>query len=132
MIRCRWLRATPRRGRTVRSSVANDDPIRLQIDGVERALWREDPAFMLQVRRIRRVDTAHVLTVFVLLAAGSVLVTVGAAASTIVAGGVGLVAMAAACLLDRRRQRVLRRSPRDDTKSDRVHRSTGQSDTRGG
>ena len=85
---------------------------------------------MLQVRRLQRVDTAYVLTVFALLAAGSVLFTVGAATSTIAAAGVGVIAMAAACLIDRRRQRALRRPPGDDTHPDRVDRRTGHGDTR--
>lgn len=84
---------------------------------------------MLQVRRLQRIDTASVLTVFALLATGSVLVTVGAATSTIAAGAAGVLAMAAACLIDRRHQRALRRPPRDDTNSDRVGRPSGRSDT---
>lgn len=125
----RWVRTTTRRGRAGGSSAA-DDPLRRQIDEVERALWREDPAFMLQVRRLQRVDTASVLTVFALLAAGIVLVTVGAATSTIAAGGVGVIAMAAACLIDRRHQRALHRSPRDATNRDRVDGPSGHGDTR--
>jgi hypothetical protein len=93
-------------------------------------LWREDPAFMLQVRRLQRVDTAYVLMTFALLAAGSVLFAVGAATSTAAAGGVGVIAMAAACLIDRRHQRALRRPPRDDTHADRVDRPTGHGDSR--
>ena len=76
---------TTRRACTRRSTVEDADPFRRQIDQVEQALWREDPALMLHVRRLQRIDTATVLTVFALLAAGSVLVTVGAATSTIAA-----------------------------------------------
>jgi hypothetical protein len=126
----RRVRATTRAGRTGRPSASNDDPLRRQIYDVEQALWREDPAFMSQVRRLQRVDTAYVLTIYALLAAGSVLFTVGVATSTIVAGGVGVLAMAAACLIDRRHQRALRRSPRDDTHPDRLDRPTGHRRTR--
>ena len=106
---------TTRRAHTRRSTVEHADPLRRQIDQVEQALWREDPALMLQVRRLQRIDTATVLTVFALLATGSVLVTVGAATSTIAAGGSGVIAMVAACVIDRRHQRALRRSPPEAT-----------------
>ena len=124
----RWIRAATRRGRTI-SSTVGDDPLRRQINDLERALWREDPTLMLQVRRRHRIDPASVMTVFALLAAGSVLVTVGAATSTIAAGAAGVLAMAAACLIDRLHQRALRRPPRDDTNSARVGRPSGRSDT---
>ena len=126
----RWVRPTTRPRRIDRPSATNDDPLRRQIDEIERALWREDPTFLLQVRRLQRVDTAYVLTVFALLAAGSVLVTIGAATSSLAAGCVGVIAMVAACLIDRRRQHALSRSPRDDTNPDRVDRPTGHGDTR--
>lgn len=70
---------------------------------------------MQQVRRVQRIDTASVLAVFALLAGGSVLATIGAATSTIALGGAGVITMAAACLIERRHQRALRRSPPDAT-----------------
>ena len=118
----RRIRATTRPGGTSSSTVEDDDPLRRQINDVERALWRDDPTLMLHVRRLQRLDTASVLTVFALLATGSVLVTVGAATSTITAGGAGIIAMAAACLIDRRHKRTLRRPPRDAINPDRLGR----------
>jgi hypothetical protein len=92
-------------------------------------LWRDDTTFVKQFRRLQRVDTVYVLTTFALLAAGGVLVTVGAATATGVLWCVGVAAMAAACLIDRRRHHVLRRSAGDGTSPDRVDRRTGESDT---
>jgi hypothetical protein len=112
-----------------RRASARDDPLRRQIDDMERALWREDPVFMLRVRRLELVDTASVLTVFALLASGGVLVAVGAATSTIASAGTGVLAMATACLVDRRRRRALRRSPRDAT--DRVVLASARDDIDG-
>jgi hypothetical protein len=121
----RWIRAT-RPGRTTTSTV-EDDPLHRQVNDLERALWRADPTLMLRVRRLQRLDAAVVVTVFALLAAGSVLLTVGAATSTITAGGAGISAMAGACLINRRHQRTLRRPPRDATNPERVDRRTGHS-----
>jgi hypothetical protein len=126
----RWVRPTTRPRRIDRPSATNDNPLHWQIDEIERALWCEDPTFLLHVRRLQRVDTAYVLTVFALLAAGSVLVTIGAATSSSASGCVGAIAMVAACLIDRRRGQTLRRSPEDDTNPDRVDRPTGHGDTR--
>ena len=126
----RRIRATTRPRGTSSSTVEDDDPLRRQINDLERALWRDDPTLMLQIRRLQRLDTASVLTVFTLLATGSVLVTVGAATSTITAGGAGIITMAAACLIDRRHKRTLRHPPRDAINPDHLGRPSGQSDTR--
>jgi hypothetical protein len=92
-------------------------------------LWRDDTRFVKQFRRLQRVDTVYVLTTFALLAAGGVLVTVGAATANGVLWCVGVTAMAAACLIDRRRHHVLRRSAGGGMSSDRVDRRAGESDT---
>jgi hypothetical protein len=107
---------TTRAGRT-RSSNIEDDPLRRQINDIERVLWHDDPTLMLRIRRLQRLDTASVLTVFALMAIGSVLVTVGAATSTITVGGSGLIAMVAACLINRRHQRTLRQPPQEAAES---------------
>jgi hypothetical protein len=90
-----------------------DDPLSVRLEGIERALRREDPVFARQFRRTERRDTLNVVLVFALLASGTVLLTVGLAAVSIVAACTGAAAMVLSCLVERHHQRDLRRPPRE-------------------
>ena len=94
------------------TSVANDDLFRRRIDAVERALGREDPAFVKRFRRLQRSEMLHDLTVFALLAVGAVVMTVGLATTAVFATSFGVAAMLAGLLVDVRHRRVERRWPR--------------------
>jgi hypothetical protein len=85
--------------------------LRQQIDEIERALRREDPALLKRLRRLQRHDTMYALTVFAFLAGGAVLVTVGLATTTAAVFGIGVAAMLTAGVLDHRYRRALRRPP---------------------
>lgn len=92
-----------------RTSAANDDLLRRQIDDVELAFRREDPAFVRRFRRLQRSETLRVLRVFSFIAVGAVLMTVGLATSSIVASSLGIAAMLTGCLVEIRHRRVFRR-----------------------
>jgi hypothetical protein len=95
------------------TSTANDDLLRQQIDDLERAFQREDPAFVRRFRRLQRCETLHVLTVSFFMSVGAVLMTVGLATASVVATSLGIAAMLAVCLVDVRHRRVLRRWSRE-------------------
>jgi hypothetical protein len=124
----RWVQRAARPRSAERPGATNGNSLARLIDELELALSREYPAFLRQVRRIERADTIYVLTTFALLAAGVVLVVVGAATSTVAVALLGVSAMLAAWLLERRRQQALRQTPRDDRA--RVDRPAGRGNTR--
>ena len=92
-----------------RTSTANNDLLRRQIEDVELAFRREDPSFVRRFRRLQRSETLRVLTVFSFIAVGAVLMTVGLATSSVVATSLGIAAMLTGCLVEIRHRRVLRR-----------------------
>jgi Protein of unknown function (DUF3040) len=81
----------------------NDDEVRRSIDDFERALLREaiaeverglaqdDPAFVRHIRNRQRAELVTAVSVFLLLAAGVVLLTAGAATASwpVWLGGIG-------------------------------------------
>jgi hypothetical protein len=88
--------------------MTNDDQVGEAISELERALADEDPAFVTRVRRLQRGDTINIIVVFVLLAAGAVLLTVGLSLAALIpwlAGGASLVS---AVLVDDHHRRTLR------------------------
>jgi hypothetical protein len=95
------------------TSTANDDLLRRQIDDVELALRREDPAFVRRFRRLQHSETLRVVTIFVFIAVGAVLMTVGLATASVVATSLGVAAMLAGCLVEIRHRRALRRWSRE-------------------
>jgi hypothetical protein len=69
--------------------------VRDAIDDVERGLDRDDPDFVHRMRRLRRAELTNTLAVFMLLAVGAVLLTVGLATLSWpawVAGGLAFLA----------------------------------------
>ena len=55
----------------------NDEQVNAAIEDIERALVADDPDFARRVQVVRRNDAINFVAVFVLLAAGAVLLTVG-------------------------------------------------------
>jgi Protein of unknown function (DUF3040) len=89
----------------------NEDQVTQAIDEIKRTLAHDDPAFVQRVRQLRRRDGVTDLSVFVLLAVGAVLLTVGLATlswPTVVAG---LLALVASVLVDEHHKRSLKRVP---------------------
>jgi hypothetical protein len=78
----------------------NDEQVGRAIDELERALAIDDPGFVQRVRNVRRRETAHDLAVFVLLAAGVVLLTAGLASRAVLPWVLGLVAFLLAVAVD--------------------------------
>ena len=89
----------------------NDEQIGAVIDKIERALAIDDPAFVRRFHKIRRSEAINAVIVFVLLAAGAVLLTVAVATTTVVPGAIALAALTGAVLADELHQRTQRRPP---------------------
>jgi hypothetical protein len=83
----------------------NDDRVTRAIDEIERVLADDDPAFVQRVRHLQRSEDVTVLAVFLLLAAGAVLLTVGLAILSWPAVAAGLFALVGSVLVDRRHKR---------------------------
>jgi hypothetical protein len=83
-----------------------------QIDDVEAALRRDDPAVSKRLRALEPESPLHVGVVFTLLAIGAVLLTIGVATLSLAVWFAGVAAFAASFLVDRRRQRRHRAPPR--------------------
>jgi Protein of unknown function (DUF3040) len=90
----------------------DEDQVSQVIDDIERGLRREDPAFVQRLRRLQRRDDATVLSAFVLLAAGAVLLITGLATKSWPTAAAGVAALAACVLVDNQRPRILGRARR--------------------
>lgn len=60
-----------------------DDEVHRAIDRLEQGLLLDDPAFVRRVRNLYRTELVAVIVVFLLLAAGVMLLTVGAATGSL-------------------------------------------------
>jgi hypothetical protein len=85
----------------------NDDQVNEALGEIERALIAEDPAFATRVRTTCRREAVHVVVVFVLLAAGAVLLTVGFATAEFLPWSLGVAALLAAVLIDDHHRRAV-------------------------
>jgi protein-S-isoprenylcysteine O-methyltransferase Ste14 len=85
----------------------NDDQVNEALGEIERALLAEDPAFAHRVNGTRRREAIHVVVVFVLLASGAVLLTVGFATNAFVPWSLGVAALLAAVLIDDHHRRAV-------------------------
>ena len=85
----------------------NDDQVNEALGEIERALLAEDPAFADRVNGTRRREAIHVVVVFVLLASGAVLLTVGFATNAFVPWSLGVAALLAAVLIDDHHRRAV-------------------------
>jgi Protein of unknown function (DUF3040) len=100
-----------------------DDEVRRTIDELERALTREaieevehglardDPAFVRRVRNHCRAEMATAMSVFLLLATGAVLMTVGLATPSWPTWLAGILAFLASFGANALHERTLHRSP---------------------
>jgi hypothetical protein len=91
-----------------RGPMTNDDRVGEAISELERALAAEDPAFVTRVRRLQRGDSINVIVVFVLLAAGAVLLTVGVSLTALIPWLAGVASLVSAVLVDDHHKRTLR------------------------
>lgn len=87
----------------------NDEQVKAAVDEMERALRVEDPGFVRRVHAVRRADSVNCILVFVLLAVGAVLLTVGFATVSLVPWSIGLAALVIAVAVDDHHRRALRR-----------------------
>jgi Protein of unknown function (DUF3040) len=87
----------------------NDEQVRAAVDEIEQALRVEDPRFVRRVHAVCRNDACTVVTVFLLLAAGAVLLTVGVATVALVPWLLGLASLVTAVAVDDHHKKALRR-----------------------
>ena len=83
----------------------NDKQVGTVIDELERCLVVDDPAFVRRFHNIRRNESLHAVAVFVLLAVGAVFLAVTLATTTALHGGVALIALVGAVVVDELYQR---------------------------
>jgi small-conductance mechanosensitive channel len=79
--------------------------------GVEQGLAQDDPVFLKRFHAHYRAEIATVVTVFVLLATGAVLLTVGVATTSWVVWVAGVVAFLASFAVDEHHKHSVRRNP---------------------
>ena len=87
----------------------DDEQVRAEVAEMERALRVEDPRFVRKMHAACRADACAVVTVFILLAAGAVLLTVGVATVALVPWLLGLASLVAAVAVDDHHKKALRR-----------------------
>ena len=73
-----------------------------QIWAIEAVLEMDDPAFTRTFQRLQRQDARSAITVFTLLATGTVLAVTGLATQSLLLSGAGLALLTASPVLDRR------------------------------
>lgn len=71
-----------------------------EIKQIERRLLVDDPQFVRHMRNLRRREAAHTIIVFVCLAAGAVLFTIGLATLSTVAWLLGAASLMTAVVAD--------------------------------
>jgi hypothetical protein len=87
----------------------NDEQVKAAVAEMERALEAEDPGFVRRVHAVRRCDNATCVAVFLLLAAGAVLLTFGVATVSLVPWALGLASLVTAVVVDDHHKKALRR-----------------------
>jgi Protein of unknown function (DUF3040) len=88
----------------------NDDQVSRAIERIEQELVHDDPAFVHRFSAARRAELCTAIAVFVLLASGAVLLTVGLATPSWIAGGAGLLTLVASVLVDEHHKHACRRT----------------------
>jgi hypothetical protein len=78
---------------------------------VEQGLAQDDPAFLKRFHAHYRAEIATVITVFILLASGAVLLTVGVATASWAIWVAGVVAFLASFAVDEHHKHAVRRDP---------------------
>jgi hypothetical protein len=87
----------------------DDEQVNAAVADMERALQAEDPGFVRRVHAVRRSDNATCVAVFLLLAAGAVLLTLGVATVSLVPWALGLASHVTAVVVDDHHKKALRR-----------------------
>lgn len=88
----------------------NHDQVSRTIQEVEQRLAHDDPALMKRFQAVQRAEIATALTVFLLLAGGAVLLTVGFATLSWPTWIAGVLALLASFAVDEHHQHTLRRT----------------------
>jgi len=79
-----------------------DEQVNAAIEDIERALVADDPEFARRVQVVQRNDDINFIAVFVLLAAGAVLLTVGLATHRWIPWSIGVAMLVVSVLVDDR------------------------------
>lgn len=90
--------------------MSDDDEVRRAIVDIERGLRTDDPGFLKRVHALRRRETIATAAIFLLLAAGAMLLATGLATASPETWGTGLVALFASVLVDWHHSRGLSRT----------------------
>jgi hypothetical protein len=90
----------------------NEQQVKERVAELERALIDEDPEFVRRMLRVQRDETVNFVVVFVLLAVGAVLLTVGMATTLVIPWLAGIAALLIAVLVDDHHKHTLRNPPR--------------------
>jgi hypothetical protein len=80
-------------------------------DELERELMVDDPELVHRMVRVERQDRVNVFIVFVLLAVGAVLLTMGIATADVIPWLAGVASLLTAVLVDNHHKRTLRGPP---------------------
>jgi hypothetical protein len=86
----------------------NERQVDEMVDELERALMVDDPEFARRILRVQRDETVNFVVVFVLLAVGAVLLTVGLATAFVIPWLAGIASLLTAVLVDDHHKRALR------------------------
>jgi Protein of unknown function (DUF3040) len=89
----------------------NEQHVDEMVDELERALMIDDPEFARRIHRVQRDETVNFVVVFVLLAIGAVLLTVGLATAVVIPWLAGIASLLTAVLVDDHHKRTLRDPP---------------------
>jgi hypothetical protein len=89
----------------------NEQQVDELVDELERELMVDDPEFVHRMVRVQRDEKVNFVIVFVLLAVGAVLLTVGIATALVIPWLAGVASLLAAVLVDGHYRRTLRDSP---------------------
>ena len=89
----------------------NEQQVDEMVDELERALMVDDPEFVRRIHHVQRDETVNFVAVFVLLAVGAVLLTVGMATAFVIPWLAGIASLLTAVLVDDHHKRTLRDPP---------------------
>jgi len=92
----------------------DDDQVSRAIEELEVALLHDDPGLAGRVRALHRADVGTAVAVFALLAAATVLLTVGVATTSWPVWVAGMVAFLASFVIDAHHKHALERTPGSD------------------
>jgi hypothetical protein len=97
--------------RWIQEGPMNEQQVDEMVDELERALMVDDPEFVRRMVRVKRYETVNFVVVFILLAVGAVLLTVGMATAFVIPWLAGIASLLTAVLVDDHHKRRLRDPP---------------------